>query len=69
MGRLLPVVTMESSHVRAVGKRRNHPSARSGEQVAKALVDAHRRSVKIQVILNKSNQTYEYSAATFTGTW
>src|SRR5947207_8489698 len=34
--------------------------------IAKALVDAHRRGVKIQVILDKSNQTDKYSAATFT---
>ena len=33
--------------------------------IAKALTDAHRRSVKIQVILDKSNQTDKYSAATF----
>jgi phosphatidylserine/phosphatidylglycerophosphate/cardiolipin synthase-like enzyme len=34
--------------------------------IAKALMDAHRRGVKIQVILDKSNQTDKYSAATFT---
>jgi len=34
--------------------------------IAKALTDAHRRGVKIQVILDKSNQTDRYSAATFT---
>src|ERR1043166_2812012 len=34
--------------------------------IAKALTDAHRRGVKIQVILDKSNQTDKYSAATFT---
>src|SRR3989454_12447447 len=34
--------------------------------IAKALVDAHRRGVRIQVILDKSNQTDKYSAATFT---
>ncbi|PYJ86184.1 MAG: phospholipase D family protein [Verrucomicrobia bacterium] len=34
--------------------------------IAKALVDAHRRGVKIQVILDKSNATDKYSAATFT---
>ena len=36
--------------------------------IAKALTDAHRRGVKIQVILDKSNQTDKYSAATFTQT-
>ena len=30
-------------------------------RIAKALVDANRRGVKIQVILNKSNQTDNYS--------
>ena len=34
--------------------------------IAKALTDAHRRGVKIQVILDKTNQTDRYSAATFT---
>jgi phosphatidylserine/phosphatidylglycerophosphate/cardiolipin synthase-like enzyme len=34
--------------------------------IAKALTDAYRRGVKIQVILDKSNQTDKYSAATFT---
>jgi phosphatidylserine/phosphatidylglycerophosphate/cardiolipin synthase-like enzyme len=34
--------------------------------IAKALTEAHRRSVKIQVILDKRNQTDKYSAATFT---
>src|SRR5947207_12873186 len=34
--------------------------------IAKALTDAHRRGVKIQVILDRSNQTDKYSAATFT---
>src|SRR6185503_7763491 len=33
--------------------------------IAKALTDAHRRSVKIQVILDKSNKTDKDSAATF----
>ena len=36
--------------------------------IAKALTDAHRRGVKIQVSLDKSNQTDKYSAATFTQT-
>ena len=36
--------------------------------IAKALTDAHRRGVKIQVILDKSNQTDKYSAATLTQT-
>ena len=36
--------------------------------IAKALTDAHRRGVKIQVSLDKSNQTDKYSAATLTQT-
>ena len=33
--------------------------------IAKALVDAHKRSVKIQVILDKSQRTEKYSSADF----
>ncbi len=33
--------------------------------IAKALVDAHRRGVKIEVILDKSQRTEKYSSATF----
>jgi phosphatidylserine/phosphatidylglycerophosphate/cardiolipin synthase-like enzyme len=33
--------------------------------IAKALVDAHRRGVKIQVILDKSQRTEKYSSADF----
>jgi phosphatidylserine/phosphatidylglycerophosphate/cardiolipin synthase-like enzyme len=33
--------------------------------IAKALLDAHKRSVKILAVLDKSNQTDKYSAATF----
>ena len=33
--------------------------------IAKALVDAHRRGVKIEVILDKSQRTQSYSSATF----
>ena len=33
--------------------------------IAKALVDAHKRGVKIQVILDRSNRTANYSAADF----
>ncbi len=33
--------------------------------IAKALVDAHRRGVKIQVILDKSQKTEKYSSLTF----
>src|SRR2546426_4050002 len=33
--------------------------------IAKALVDAHKRGVKILAVLDKSNQTEKYSAATF----
>ena len=34
--------------------------------IAKALVDAHKRGVVVEVILDKSTQTARYSAATFT---
>jgi len=33
--------------------------------IAKALTEAHRRGVKVEVILDKSNRTDRYSAATF----
>jgi len=33
--------------------------------IAKALVNAHKRGVKIEVILDKSQRTQEYSSATF----
>jgi phosphatidylserine/phosphatidylglycerophosphate/cardiolipin synthase-like enzyme len=33
--------------------------------IAKALVDAHRRGVEVKVILDRSNRTAHYSAATF----
>src|SRR5207248_2968649 len=33
--------------------------------IAKALVDAHKRGVKIVAVLDKSNETDKYSAATF----
>lgn len=33
--------------------------------IAKALVDAHRRGVKVQVILDSSNETEKYSSADF----
>jgi phosphatidylserine/phosphatidylglycerophosphate/cardiolipin synthase-like enzyme len=33
--------------------------------IAKALVDAHKRGVKVQVILDKSNRTEKYSSADF----
>ena len=34
--------------------------------IAKARTEAHRRGVKVEVILDKSNRTDRYSAATFT---
>jgi len=34
--------------------------------IAKALTEAQRRGVKIQIVLDKSNRTDRYSAATFT---
>jgi hypothetical protein len=33
--------------------------------IAKALVDAHKRGVKVFAVLDKSNETGKYSAATF----
>jgi len=33
--------------------------------IAKAIVDAHKRGVKVQVILDKSQRTEKYSSATF----
>ena len=33
--------------------------------IAKALVDAHKRDVKVEAILDKSNQSSKYSSATF----
>jgi phosphatidylserine/phosphatidylglycerophosphate/cardiolipin synthase-like enzyme len=33
--------------------------------IAKAVVDAHRRGIQVQAILDKSNRTAKYSAATF----
>jgi phosphatidylserine/phosphatidylglycerophosphate/cardiolipin synthase-like enzyme len=33
--------------------------------IAKALVEAHKRGVKILAVLDKSNETEKYSAATF----
>src|SRR5437762_13586898 len=33
--------------------------------IAKALMDAHKRGVKVLAVLDKSNQTDRYSAATF----
>jgi phosphatidylserine/phosphatidylglycerophosphate/cardiolipin synthase-like enzyme len=33
--------------------------------IAKALVEAHKRGVKILAVLDKSNETNKYSAATF----
>jgi len=33
--------------------------------IAKALVDAHKRGVKVLAVLDKSNETKQYSAATF----
>jgi len=34
-------------------------------QIAKALLDAHRRGIKVDVILDKSQRTQSYSSATF----
>ena len=34
--------------------------------IAEALTEAHRRGVKVEVVLDKSNRTDRYSAATFT---
>jgi phosphatidylserine/phosphatidylglycerophosphate/cardiolipin synthase-like enzyme len=35
--------------------------------IARALVDAHRRGIDVEVILDRSNRTAHYSAATFLG--
>jgi phosphatidylserine/phosphatidylglycerophosphate/cardiolipin synthase-like enzyme len=37
----------------------------SSEPIAKALLNAHKRGVKVEVILNKSQRTDKYSPATF----
>jgi phosphatidylserine/phosphatidylglycerophosphate/cardiolipin synthase-like enzyme len=37
----------------------------SSTQMAKALVDAHKRGVKVQAVLDKSQRTANYSLATF----
>ena len=37
----------------------------TSKDIAKALTDAHKRGVKVQVILDKSNLTEKYSAADF----
>ena len=37
--------------------------------IAKALVDAQRRGVKVQVILDKSQRTEKCSEADFLGLW
>jgi phosphatidylserine/phosphatidylglycerophosphate/cardiolipin synthase-like enzyme len=36
-------------------------------RIAKALLDAHKRGVKVEVILDKSQRTDQYSSATFFG--
>ncbi len=36
-------------------------------EIAKALVDAHRRGVHVEIILDKSNNSPKYSAADFAG--
>ena len=35
------------------------------KEIAKALVDASKRGVKVMAVLDKSNETGKYSAATF----
>ena len=37
----------------------------TSQPIARALTDAHKRGVKVAVILDRSNQTDKYSAATF----
>jgi phosphatidylserine/phosphatidylglycerophosphate/cardiolipin synthase-like enzyme len=37
----------------------------TGKQIAKALIEAKKRGVKIEAVLDKSNETAKYSAATF----
>ena len=38
----------------------------TGKDIAKALVDAHKRGVHVEVILDKSDKSQKYSAADFT---
>jgi len=38
----------------------------TSKEIAKALVDAHKRGVKTEIILDKSNRTAKYSAGDFT---
>ena len=38
----------------------------TSQPIAKALVDAHKRGVRIEIILDKSRRTEKYSAADFT---
>jgi len=37
----------------------------TSKPIAKALVDAHKRGVRVQVVLDKSQRTERYSSATF----
>jgi hypothetical protein len=38
----------------------------TSKEIAKALVDAHKRGVHVETILDKSNKSQKYSAADFT---
>ncbi len=38
----------------------------TSKDIAKALVDAHKRGVKTEIILDKSNRSKKYSAGDFT---
>ncbi len=38
----------------------------TSKEIAKALVDAHKRGIHIEIILDKSNRSQKYSAADFT---
>jgi hypothetical protein len=44
---------------------RTIPFIRSKPTIAKALLDAHKRGVQVQVILDKSQRNEKYSSADF----
>jgi phosphatidylserine/phosphatidylglycerophosphate/cardiolipin synthase-like enzyme len=57
------------SIVREIGKARNEILVQAysftSKPIAKALLDAHRRGVKVVAVLDKSQRTERYSGATF----
>ena len=54
-------------HELSLARRTIHVQAYSftSAPIAQALVDAHRRGVSVEAVLDKSNKTEKYSAATF----